>query len=424
MTRSLLLGFVISLQLLFALMSQLLVFRLVGIGIHTDAYVAAQAVPVVFSAVVISALQSAWLPRLSRSSLELDGWRREQAAAQGQALILGGGLMLVLAASIAVWMPLIFPGFDDKQLQMTVVLCLVLLAASALNTLVALLSVALRVRNRFLAAELIAMTGTLLSLLAIYILLPRFGIISAVWIALGRAFLVYLAQLALANWPPISLRGGWYCSDTWKLMRPLLFGASVYKMSPLVDRYWASFAQAGGITTLGLAQSAMGAVSTVLERSVCVPVIPSLSRSAHSGDYNKLRETYRRGSLKILVLVLAIDGAMLVFKPLFTALLMSLLRVQYEPAAALWMLCMLLSGYLFSSAAGSLVVSSFYAMGDTSTPMKIGVAGFAASILIKSAGFVLFELPGLAVAISIYYLGNMAALWWVLEKQLRKRISD
>lgn len=418
MTRSLQLGLLVSLQLLCTFVAQVFVLRLAGVDSVTDAYIAAQAVPLVLSAIVISALQSVWLPRFANTPIENEAWRAEQSSAQGQAAILGGGLVLFLAASAALWLPLLFSGFSETQQELTKGYSLVFFLASAFNTQSALLTAALRARDQFVVAELLALGGTILSVAAIYLLLPSFGIVAAVWIALARAVLVYSAQLALAGWPRLSLTAGWRCTETWEQMRPLLFGASIYKASPLVDRYWASFAPAGGVTTLGLAQSAMGALSTILERALCVPVIPVLSRLAKAGRYRELRHAYRSGSLKLLLLVLALDGALLALKPLSIAAIMMVIRVDQPSAEVIWLLCLILSGYLFSSAAGSLVVSSFYAMGDTKTPVKIGMFGFAAGIVIKSAGFILFQLPGLCFAISFYYLANMAALWLLLEKRL------
>lgn len=423
MPQALLLGLLVSLQLLCTLVGQILVFRLAGVGTGTDVYVAAQAAPMVISAIAISALQSVWLPRLSRAAAGTEEWRTEQESAQGQALILGGGLMLATAASAVIWIPLLFSGFSREQQDVTLAYSMILFVAAAFNTQSSMLTVALRASDRFVAVELLALSGTVLSLAAIYWLLPGFGILAAVWIALGRAIIVYMAQSALAGWPRLSMARGWRCAETWRQMRPLLFGASIYKTSPLVDRYWAAYAPAGGVTSVGLAQSAMAALSSILERSFCVPVMPSLSRFARSGDYPRLRETYRSVSLKLLLAVLAFDAAMLAFKPMFTMAVMAVLRVQHTPAEAIWMLCLLLSGSLFSSAVGALMVGSFYAMGDTATPVRIGTIGFAISIVVKSAGYMLFQLPGLCFAISLHYVANAAAMWWILEGRIRGKSS-
>lgn len=416
-------GTVVGLQLLATLLTQLLVIRIVGLGPDTDAYIAAQTIPAVIVAIITTALQSVWLPRLAVMTGDLVAWREEQSIAQGQAGLLGGGLLLFVGGSLPFWLPLLFPGFDGLQKQAAMFFCLVLLVAAAFNTQSAILTVALRARNRFMAAEVIALLGTVLSLAAMYLALPLWGLTAAVWIGLARSVLVYSAQMSLANWPPLSFTKGWACKDTWILMRPLLFGASIYKTSPLVDRYWASQAHAGAITTLSLAQTAMGALATILERAICMPITPSLARHVAQSDYVGLRRAYRSGIFRITIAVVCFGILLVALKPMFVVVTATVLNIQAEAALTLWLMCLLLIGYLHVAASGTVVVAAFYAMGNTKTPVKIGVIAFIASVGIKSFGYLIFGIPGLVLATSIYYISNMLVMCIFLEKFINEKIS-
>lgn len=374
-------------------------------------------------AIITTALQSVWLPRLAVITDDSVAWRQEQSTAQGQAGLLGGGLLLFVGGSLPFWLPLIFPGFDGLQKEAAMFYCLVLLVAAAFNTQSAILTVALRASNRFMAAEFIALLGTVLSLAAMYLALPLWGLTAAVWIGLARSVLVYVAQMSLANWPPLSFTKGWACKETWILMRPLLFGASIYKTAPLVDRYWASLAPAGGITTLSLAQTAMGALATILERAICMPITPSLSRHVAQGDYVGLRRTYRSGIFRITFAVVCFAILLVALKPMFVVVTATVLNIKSEAALIVWLICLLLMGYLHVAASGTVVVAAFYAMGNTKTPVKIGVIGFIASVGIKSFGYLIFGIPGLVFATSIYYISNMIAMCVFLEKLINEKIS-
>lgn len=416
-------GTVVALQLLATLLTQLLVIRIVGLGPDTDAYIAAQTAPAVIVAIITTALQSVWLPRLAVMTGDLVAWRQEQSIAQGQAGLLGGGLLLFVGGSLPLWLPLLFPGFDRLQKQAAMFFCLVLLVAAAFNTQSAILTVALRARNRFMAAEVIALLGTLLSLAAMYLALPLWGLTAAVWIGLARSILVYGAQMSLANWPPLSFAKGWACKETWILMRPLLFGASIYKTSPLVDRYWASQAPSGAITTLSLAQTAMGALATILERAICMPITPSLARHVAQSDYVGLRRAYRSGIFRITIAVVCFGILLVALKPMFVVVTATVLNIQTEAALTFWLICLLLIGYFHAAASGTVVVATFYAMGNTKTPVKIGVAGFLLSIGVKAIGYLWFGLLGLALGTTIYYSLNMLVMWIILESTINNKVS-
>jgi peptidoglycan biosynthesis protein MviN/MurJ (putative lipid II flippase) len=416
-------GTVVALQLFTTLFTQLFVMRIVGLGPDTDAYIAAQTIPSVVIAIITSSLQSVWLPRLSIMTGDLVAWRQEQSIAQGQAGLLGGGLLLFVGGGLPLWLPLLFPGFNSIQKQAAMFYCIVMLVAAAFNTQSAILTIALRARNRFMAAEVIALSGTLLSLGAMYFALPLWGLTAAVWIGLARSVLVYGAQMSLANWPPLSFKKGWSCKETWILMRPLLFGASIYKTSPMVDRYWASQSTAGSITAMSLAQTAMGALASIFERAICIPIIPSLARLVEQSDYVGLRHTYKRSILKITLAVVIFAILLLMLKPIFVVLIKSILNTNNEVASNLWLVLFLLIGYLHVAASGTVVVATFYAMGNTKTPVKIGVIGFCSSVFIKSFGYLFFGLNGLVIGTSIYYMGNMIIMCIFLEKIINEKLS-
>lgn len=423
MKQGLCISIAVAAQLLSQFVTQLLVIRVIGVGPITDAYIAAQAVPMVLVAVLTAALQSAWLPRLSVLSENFAASKLEQMTAQGQSALLGIGSVLVGAVTMRYWLPLLYPGFDEQQLLITLGFSLVFMAAAAFNVQSAVLTVGLRAVGRYTVAEIVAMLAALLSLVSVYYMLPKWGIAAAVWIALGRSILIYLVLMNLTKWPYPSVARGWNCTETWVSMRPLLFGASLYKTSPLVDRYWASKASPGAITTLNLAQTAIGGLAAILERSICTPIAPTFARHVARDDYRSLRRDYRKGIFKVSVVVAGVGLILVAGKSWLIHLASVFLNISTDTASVLWLVCLLLLGYLHVAASGTLAVAAFYAMGDPRTPVKIGLAGFVLSLGLKAAGFLLMGLPGLVLATSIYYTGNMLAMCFSLEKSIDEKVS-
>ena len=423
MRQGLYISVVVVLQLIAAFAIQLTIFRLVGIGPETDAYIAAQTVPSVLSAIIISALQSVWLPRMTVFSHDATAWRIEQAGAQGQVFIMGACAYFVIWLGAAWWQPILFPGLSAEQLHSAYLFAGPLFIAAAIDIQSALLTIALRSRNRFLVAEVVAMVGALVSLVLIVKVFPLWGLEAVPWIVAIRAIVVYLVHLNLADWPGINIKVGLTSRETWQSMRPLLLGASIYKTSPLLDRFWASQAPVGGMTALFMAQMAMGALSTVIERSVSMPVTPTLSHFVALRDYQGLRMAYRTVVKRITLLVLVFSALFVAMYPVFVPVTISLLKVTEDTAFDIWLLCLLLMGFTYVAASGGIVAAGFYALGDTSTPPKVGMATLPLGVLFKSFGFLTMGIEGLAIGITAIYFVMMLTMVVLFERKLHEFMS-
>jgi putative peptidoglycan lipid II flippase len=83
-------------------------------------------------------------------------------------------------------------------------------------------------------------------------------------------------------------------------------------------------------------------------------------------------------------------------------------------------LLLALGGVWVGGVAGQIIAASFYAQGDTRTPITIGVIAFTLAIPLKLRGFYVFGVLGLAVAASLYYLGSAGTQWVTLERRIRR----
>lgn len=411
------------LQVVLSLVIQLAVLRIVGVGSLTDAFVAAQAVPLVVFSIISVSLHGIWQPRMSILINEGAEWRKAQGIAQGQTLLVFGSVGIPLLLLSDLWLPLMFPGFDQVQVALCSKMTLPLIASAGLNCHSAIFITALRARDRFIRGELVALLGNALAIALIFVLVPVKGIHMAAWIIFTRALLVYILLYVLAERPLVAVRQAWSHRESWESLKPLIAGSSLYKTSPLVDRYWSSQASAGGVTLLNLAQSAMGVLATVLERAICVPAAPELARLVQRRDYMGVRRAYRRCVLLISLITALLAAGLVAIYSVWQPLFDIALNMPAPQAAEIWWICLALLGYLHVAAAGTIVVAAFYAMGDTRTPLTIGVIGFFVGVLLKSVGFLQMGLIGLASASSLYYLCNMMFMCIFLEKKIDANLS-
>jgi peptidoglycan biosynthesis protein MviN/MurJ (putative lipid II flippase) len=197
-----------------------------------------------------------------------------------------------------------------------------------------------------------------------------------------------------------------------------LVGASLYKTLPLVDRALAGLAPSGGLTIFNLAQSGVGAIASVLERSVCLPITANFGRYVAEKRFGKLRSAYRSSVAKISLLTIIYIVVMLIGKSQFEYVVTAILKTPPSISESLWWLCISLVGYLHAAASGTLVVSAIQAFGDTKTPVKIGAIGFLLSLPLKVVGFYLFGLSGITLVSSVHYLANLALMIVCCEKKI------
>ena len=88
MKQSLIIGILSLIQIAAAFFLNIIVLRIFGINGETDAYIAAQVVPLIIIGIIISALNSVWLPKLSANSTNLHYWKFVLSKSLGQAFII------------------------------------------------------------------------------------------------------------------------------------------------------------------------------------------------------------------------------------------------------------------------------------------------------------------------------------------------
>ena len=417
------LGALAALQLLAGFATQLVVLATLGVGAGTDNWVAAQTVPMIVFSIASVAFQGAWQSQLAVEAGNASAWQAAQQRAHGQLLLVALPVLALLGATAELWARQVFPGFSTQQVASTSDMTRVLLVATWMNCHGALLTTALRSREQFVQGELVSAGGAVLMLAFMPWVVRGHGVEGAALLMLLRAAVVTLCLFRLAGMPWPALTAAWRDKRQWSQLRPLLFGSSLYKTGPIVDRYWTSLAPAGGMTAFNFVQMGMGALASVLERALCMPAHPRLARLAAQGDLDGMRALYRQRIRWVLLLALGIAMLLLLLQPVWPTLAAPLLKLPDAGLMQTWWMCVLLLAYLVPAACGSVVVSSFYALGDTRTPVRIGTLGFVLSIALKSAGFLYAGLLGMAAAISAHYVLNMLAMWALLERRLRSGVA-
>ena len=194
-------GALAAAQIGLSLVAQLLVFRLVGVGTTTDAYVAAQAIPALITAIVGVSLQNLWLPRFARNADQPQAWKACLASAQGQAVKIVLALSLSLGLSAPWWLGWYLPSFTADMRELFLWILVPSLVAAAVGTQLSVLVAAMRAKNRLRRAEGLALLCMAGSTALIAWLVPHLGILVVPLIAIGRMASLYVLLLSHTGWP-------------------------------------------------------------------------------------------------------------------------------------------------------------------------------------------------------------------------------
>ena len=194
---------------------------------------------------------------------------------------------------------------------------------------------------------------------------------------------------------------------TLQRLRPIVLGSLYYKSGALLDRFLASWTGTGMLALLHFAERLHGAAYDVFRRSLVSPYLPRMSEHVRQGDWSSYRGLcVRRLVVVALASLLAFASMATAGRPLLR-LLIGHGGLTVENVHLLWYLLLLMGGYLVGGALNYVLAQALYAMGNTTTPAKIGMIGFTVGIPLKIAGLIAWNVQGLALASGVQQLINL-----------------
>ncbi len=365
-----------------------------GAGALTDAFVAAFRIPNLLRDLFAEgAMSSAFVPTFTaeREKRGADAaWSLANRLITALVLILGAlSLGIFLGAP---WILRVYAaGFGPAKMDLAVSMTRIL---SPFLLFVALAAVAMGVLNtcgRFFLPALAPASFNVMVILSIVILvpiLPRLGVEPALALAIGASaggalqFLVQLPAMRregfrlrfeLALRDPALRRIGW-------LMVPATFGLAATQINILVDTVLASRFGDGPMTYLMIAFRLMQLPIGVFGVAIATANLTRVSRDAAHGDHVAMRRNLAASLRVASVLTLPAMFGLIALRAPIVRLLFE--HGQFDPddtaRTAGAVLCYSLG--LFAYAVSKIQVPTFYALGDTRTPVLGSVTSVSAKI--------------------------------------------
>jgi putative peptidoglycan lipid II flippase len=398
-----------------------------GASAELDAYLAAFRVPdLLFQLVAGGALGSAFIPTFAGY------WTQGDTSGAwllfSRVLNLVTLLLTVVAAVAALFAEplvryLIAPGFAPDQALLTANLMRWMLVSTVLFGASGLVMGALNAVQHFLLPAAAPVLYNLAIIAGAWWLTPAFGVYGlALGVVIGAMahLLVQLPGLwqARARYRPSFAWRDAGVGEVVRLMGPRALGLFFVQMHFLVNTILASGLSAGSLAALNYGWLLMLLPQGIFAQSLATAAFPTLAALAAAGQLGELRHTFSRTLRLTLFLTLpSAVGLLVLSRPLVGIVLE---RGAFDPdstqrvAYALQLYAVGLVGH----AVLEIVVRAFYALHDTWTPVKVGVAAMGLNIGLSVLWVERLGYGGLALANSCATTIEALALLWLLHRQL------
>ncbi|NNF99763.1 MAG: murein biosynthesis integral membrane protein MurJ [Desulfobacteraceae bacterium] len=404
-----------------------------GTGLISDAFIAAFRIPNLLRRLFgEGSLSIAFIPVFTEYLLRSgkpEAFKLAGAAIRLLSVIL---VFIVIAGVLAspFIVHLIAPGFGQRpdQLNLTILLTRIMFPYIFFISLVALCMGILNSLGHFAGP---AIAPVLLNLAMIGAMFAGWAftdsqISRVVWLSIG-VLVGGVLQLALQFWVVIR-----YKIEFWRhtslfhrglkrvgvLMVPATFGAAVYQINILVGTLLASLLPAGSISFLFYADRLVQFPLGVFGIALATAVLPSLSRQAAAQNYKSMKETFAHGlRLVCFITIPAMIGLIVLREPIVAVLFN---RGAFDDSStrltATALLYYALGLWAFSAV--RIVVSTFYALQDTKTPVRIAVISLVANVILSIILMRPLLHGGLALATTLSSILNLGLLLYMLRRKM------
>jgi putative peptidoglycan lipid II flippase len=401
-----------------------------GASPATDAFIAAFRIPNLLRRLFgEGSLSSAFVPVFTDCLIQQG--RNEALRFARSAIWFLSAILIIIVVLGILFAPLlariIAPGFTDTpdRLGLTILLTRVMFPYIFFIGLVALCMGILNVLGHFAAPALAPVLLNLSMIAAVFFISPHLketilglaiGVVIGGFVQLTLQ-LPFVVQKGLKFWrravlihPELKRVG--------KMMVPVMLGGAVYQLNILIGTLLGSLLNAGSVSYLYFADRLVQFPLGIFAIATATALLPSLARQASAKDIAAVKDTFAYAFKLILFITIpAMFGLIILRMPIITLLFQ---RGEFDAQAtrltADALLYYAIGLWAFSSV--RIVVSTFFAMQDTGTPVKMAVISVITNAALGIGLMKPLAHGGLALATSLASMLNLGLLLTALSAKL------
>lgn len=409
-----------------------------GAGVKLDAFIAAQRVPeTLFVLVAGGALGSAFIPVFTRF-LAKDDAAGAQRLANGVITLLCLVTAALAAGAFLLAVPivdhLLLPNAPTLTQDLAVELMRIMLLTVIIFGISGLFMGVLNAHQHFLSPALAPSMYNIGLIIGALVFARGGNVHGLAWGAVLGSLLHMAVQIPALLRQRFRFRPAFSLNipgvrEVLLLMGPRVLGLGVVQVNFWVNTALASGMMAGSVTAVGVAFTLMFTVLGILGQSVGTAVFPTLSTLSATEDADDFRRTLAGALSSVLFLSIPAGiGLAVLSKPIVALLFERGAWTANDTAGTAWALALFSVG-LAGHTVLEVLVRAFYALHDTWTPVKVGMATMALNIALSLVLIRVFGYPdstnfargpfgGLALAMSIATAVESATLWIILRRRI------
>lgn len=423
-------GMATMLSRIFGFLRDMIVAGLFGAGLTTDAFFVAFRIPNLLRRLLAEgSLTVSFVPIFTEY---LNKRTREEALELADIAFTALSILLVAVSLLGLlFAPLIVtvmaPGFVKTPTQHDLAVFLTRLMFPYI-LLISLVALCMGILNSFRHFAAPALSPVVLNLSMILAALTLRGFFREPITALAIGVMAGgVLQLAM-QWPFL-LRMGIQLKPNFRfrhpgvkriglLMLPAAFGAAIYQINIFVGTILASLLPAGSVSYLYYADRVVELPLGVFAIAVGTATLPSFSEQVAQGRFDELKRTIAFSLRIILFITVPATVALIALRiPIISVLFQrGAFDVQSTVLTAQALFCYAVGLWAFSVI--RIIVSAFYSLQDTRSPMKAAIVALIVNALCSVALMFPLKHGGLALATSIATAVNVGMLWVILQKRI------
>lgn len=408
----------------------ILMARWFGTGLAAEAFVVSFKLPNLFRDLVgEGAMNAAIVPVLSETrALKGDAEFKRLVGALGIWIF---GVLTVITAFGVIFAPavvsLVAPGFgaDPEKFALTVRLTRLIFPFIFLIGLSAFLMGVLNTLNNFGSSALGPAVQNLMMIAALALAVPRWGVEALAWGVLVGGFLQCLLQVGAfakvgARWATEAI---WHpgVQKVLRLLGPRLWGTAVYQVSVFVDTIIASFTSIvgdGGQSALYYSSRLFQLPLAIFAVSLSQASLPTLSKHAAEKNHAAFSASTDFTIKNAVFTALPASVGLAVFSREIIEILFMRGAFGEDSVRITSEALFYFSLGLVSCAVIKVLVSAFYALQDTRTPVKTATMCLGINVILNTSFMWTLKIGGLALATSIAATANACVLYVLLVRRL------
>jgi putative peptidoglycan lipid II flippase len=403
-----------------------------GAGGTSDAFFAAFRIPNLLRELFAEgAMSAAFIPVLTE-------YRQRQGEEEARTLVKITFSFIMIAVGIVCLVGIIFapeivrviaPGFIKfpEKFSLTVLLTRIMFPFLLFVSLAALAMGALNTKKVFFIPALAPATLniTLIVVIVFFASITRRPIeVAAVGVLIG-GFMQFLFQLPsfFKNGYRLGFRPHFRHPGLRRmaiLLVPATLALAVNQINILVANILASYLPSGSITYLYYSMRLIQFPIGIFGVAMGMAILPTLSEHAVRGDIEHLREDFSFALRTLFFISVPAMAGLIALREPIVNLLFQRGSFNYTATEETAEALLFYSFGIWSIVGNRVITSSFYAMQDTKTPVKIATVGMISNILLSLIFMGPLKHAGLALANALASWVNFSLLSYFLRKKLKR----